>query len=68
MTVIKGKLIRNTETIGKMDPYVLLEYNGGKYRTDVKDEGGKNPVWNQDLVIPLASLRDTVKFSCYASD
>ena len=61
VTVIKGRLIRITEAIGKMDPYVLIEYNGAKYKTDVKDEGGKNPEWNQDLVIPLASLRDTVK-------
>ena len=44
-----------------MDPYVQMEYNGCNYKTDVIDEGGKYPVWNQDLVIPLASLRDTVK-------
>jgi hypothetical protein len=25
-------------------------------------------VWNQDLVIPLASLIDSVKLSCYESD
>jgi Ca2+-dependent lipid-binding protein len=68
VTVIKGRLIRITEAIGKMDPYVLIEYNGAKYKTDVKDEGGKNPEWNQDLVIPLASLRDTVKLSCHESD
>jgi Ca2+-dependent lipid-binding protein len=68
VTVIKGRLIRITEAIGKMDPYVIIEYNGAKYKTDVKDEGGKNPEWNQDLVIPLASLRDTVKLSCHESD
>jgi Ca2+-dependent lipid-binding protein len=68
VTVIKGRLIRITEAIGKMDPYVLIEYNGAKYKTDVKDEAGKNPEWNQDLVIPLASLRDTVKLSCHESD
>lgn len=68
VTVIKGRLIRITEALGKMDPYVLIEYNGAKYKTDVQDEGGKNPEWNQDLVIPLGSLRDTVKLSCHESD
>jgi Ca2+-dependent lipid-binding protein len=35
-----GKLFRNTETFGKMDPYVTFEYNGSKFRTSCKDDAG----------------------------
>lgn len=30
LKIIKGKLIRNTEAFGKMDPYCVIEYNGMK--------------------------------------
>ena len=38
--VKKGKLYRDTEAIGKMDPFVEIEYKNKKYRTRVKEEGG----------------------------
>jgi Ca2+-dependent lipid-binding protein len=44
--VKKGKLYRDTETLSKMDPFVEIEYKNKKYRTRVKEEGGKLPVWN----------------------
>ena len=44
--VIQGKLYRDTEWGGEMDPYVVIEYNGAKMKTFVHDNGGKNPVWN----------------------
>ena len=66
--VKKGKLYRDTETIGKMDPFVEIEYKNKKYRTRVKEEGGKLPVWNQTLEIPLESLLDEIKVACYDQD
>ena len=66
--VKQGKLYRDTEAIGKMDPFVEIEYKNKKYRTKVKEEGGKTPVWNQTLEIPLESLLDTIKFACYDQD
>ena len=47
--VKSGKLYRDTESIGKMDPFVEIEYENKKYRTRVNTEGGKLPVWNQTL-------------------
>jgi len=62
-------LIRNTETIGKMDPYVMLEYKGGKYKTKTQDEGGKHPVWNETLTIPIdGAINEKVRLSCYEED
>lgn len=44
--IIEGKLYRDTEAIGKMDPFVEIEYIDKKIRTTVLDEGGMNPIWN----------------------
>ena len=33
INVLEGKLFRDTQMIGKMDPYLLLEYSGQKFRT-----------------------------------
>ena len=44
--VIDGKLFRDTELIGEMDPFVKFELDGKKYKTNIIDEGGKNPRWD----------------------
>jgi Ca2+-dependent lipid-binding protein len=44
--VIEGKLFRDTEAVGEMDPFILIEYKGKKFQTKVHEEGGKNPKWN----------------------
>jgi hypothetical protein len=31
MLVVEGKLYRDTETFGKMDPFIEVEHNGKKY-------------------------------------
>jgi Ca2+-dependent lipid-binding protein len=48
--IVQGKLHKNTETMTKMDPYVILDYKGKVYQTPVIKEGGQTPVWN--YVIP----------------
>ena len=51
--VVKGILTKNTEIIGKMDPFVKLSYRGVKYTTFPHKEGGRNPQWNQIFEIPI---------------
>jgi Ca2+-dependent lipid-binding protein len=65
---MNGKLIRNTEVIGKMDPYVCIEYRKKKYKTDVDEEGGKTPIWNNTINIDIYSLEDELKISCFDED
>ena len=50
-----------------MDPYIeiISLSNNSMFKTKVIDEGGKNPVWNQQLDIPLCSFDEKFKFSCY---
>ena len=45
--VVQGKLLRNTEFFGQMDPFLQVEINGKTYKTTTIKEGGKNPVWNE---------------------
>lgn len=45
-----------------------FEHLGKKYKTKVLDDAGKNPVWNQTIEIPLDSIKDEIKVTCYDED
>ena len=42
---INATLTRDTELLGKMDPYCVFILGDKKFKTKVKDEAGKNPNW-----------------------
>ena len=44
-----AKLTRDTEWVGKMDPYVTLEVMGQKIETEHLDGAGKTPEWNHEM-------------------
>ena len=46
-----------------MDPYVLIEYLGNKIKTKTHTDGGKNPVWNQQIDISVGSLQDDMRLT-----
>ena len=67
----EAKLYRDTEFMGHMDPFVLVEVTpeNKEYRTKVLNDAGKNPSWDEILEIPIASLKDTkFKITCYDED
>lgn len=35
---------------GKQDPYAILRVREQKQRSNVHNEGGKNPIWNQTFL------------------
>lgn len=47
---ICAKLIRDTETFGKMDPYCKITLGAQNQRTRVADGAGKFPNWQEQLV------------------
>ena len=54
-----------------MDPFVMVEVTPEKkeYRTKVLHDAGKNPIWDDIIEIPIASLKDTnLKITCYDED
>ena len=51
LTIFQGKLLRDTEAIGKMDPFATIKLNGQFFTTKVDNDGGKTPSWNQMIEI-----------------
>ena len=68
ITLIAGKLYRNTEFFGTMDPFIELVHNGKSYKTEVCEDGGKKPKWNETITIPNVNLEDKIKIRCLDED
>ena len=47
--ILEGRLTRDTDTIGKMDPYVVINTRMQRVRTKTCQEAGKNPVWTNEV-------------------
>ena len=65
---VHGKLTRDLETFGKQDPYVKITYMGTPYKTRVHENGGKNPVWNQEFTFRIGSTSDDILVECKDDD
>ena len=68
ITVIEGKLIRDTEIFGKMDPFFVIQHKGQQYKTKVFLKGGKNPIWNERFRFSIYSMEDDLKMTCFDED
>lgn len=68
LKIISGVLHRNTEAFGKMDPFVLVEYNGQKYRTKTIHESNMRPVWNHTFEILVFNKDHKMHVSCQEED
>jgi len=47
--VIEGKDLKNVQTVGKQDPYVLITLGDQKVRTKEHNDGGTTPKWTDEL-------------------
>ena len=65
---VNGKLTRDLETFGKQDPYIKITYMGTPYKTRVHENGGKNPVWNQEFTFRIGSPSDDILIECKDDD
>jgi len=70
LKIVRGLLYKNTEMFGKMDPFIQLEYNKMKMKTQTADEGGETPVWDHtfNLDIITMSEEDHVTLTCLEED
>jgi Ca2+-dependent lipid-binding protein len=59
--LIEGRLSRNVDVFTKMDVYVLVVNQGLGYKTNVHEQGGIAPKWNQTLEIPIFNLSEPLK-------
>lgn len=46
-------LVRNTETFGKMDPYVKITCGKKSVKTKYIDEAGQKPVWDATVNLDI---------------
>jgi hypothetical protein len=68
ISIIEGYFTFDTEIFGEMDPYIILEHNGVKYRTVTKKDAGKNPRWTSEEAsyeLKITSSEDTITFSAF---
>jgi len=52
---IEANLNRDTDLIGKADPYCQFTIGGDKVKGQVCKSGGKHPVWYDSITIPASS-------------
>lgn len=51
-----------------MDPFVVIEYRGIKYKTGVIQGGGKKPIWNDRFELEVPNMQERLKISCFDED
>ena len=60
--MVSAELTHDVDLFCKMDPYLLIDYNGVQQRTKVCRDGGKTPIWDETFEIPLQSVSDEIQF------
>jgi Ca2+-dependent lipid-binding protein len=59
-----GRLTRDTESMGSMDPYLKLTIGARQERSRVHPDGGKFPQWNDEFNFAITT-EDIVKFEVW---
>ena len=67
LKIVEATLTRDTELIGKMDPYCEILYNHKTYTTSVQDNAGQNPKWDYNLILNVFNNSNTITFAVYNS-
>jgi hypothetical protein len=49
INIHSANLTRDTEWVGKMDPYCILKVMGQEIETEHLDGAGKTPEWNKQI-------------------
>ena len=65
---IGAALKDDKDTVGKMDPYVVLELGSQKFTTIPSSGMGKAPVWNEEFSFNVTGNDTTLSVKVYDSD
>jgi Ca2+-dependent lipid-binding protein len=68
LTIVEGKLTRDTEFLGKMSPYCTLQFKDNKMKTKIHYDGGKTPKFNQDFQLEVESPSDELILRVWDQD
>jgi hypothetical protein len=52
---IEANLTHNTDLLTKMNPYCVFVLGTQRYNSQICKKGGKHPVWNDAVTIPIAN-------------
>ena len=59
-----GRLTRDTEAVGTMDPYVKVTVGTRQERSKVHPDGGKFPQWSDAFTFSIVN-EDIIKIECW---
>ena len=66
--IIEAALSRDTEMMGKMDPWCQVTTAYQKVRTRTMDGAGKTPKWETTFSIKVYNDQEIIKFSVFDED
>ena len=67
--IVEATLTRDTEMVGKMDPYVELKIGGVLvHKTAVLEGAGKSPQWNEECDFEVTDMNAEVYFKVSDED
>jgi hypothetical protein len=68
ISILEGSFIKDMDIFGDMDPYIIIEYKGLKYRTATKRDAGRFPQWTSEEAsyeLKISTFQDTITFSAF---
>ena len=68
LTVKGGLLDKNTELVGKMDPYCVVKYLKKEYKSKVHNSGGKEPIWDDQFTLEVGKFTTDITFTVFDDD
>jgi len=70
ITVKEAKLTRDTDIIGKQDPFVCLDLYSQfwSWKSKVIESGGKEPVWNEQVSVDVNTARQKLNIAVKDED
>ena len=68
ISVIKAQNLRNADTFGKSDPYVVILVDDEKVAKTKTIDNNLSPTWNENFVCLVAGQRNAVFFTVWDDD
>jgi len=67
--ILEARLTHDTEALGKMDPYVIVETRMQRYRTKMQEDAGKTPAWADEVFeVDVKYIGDDIHFAVMDDD
>ena len=70
LTIVEAKLTHDTESMGKMDPYIKFKCREHQWKTSIMANAGEHPKWEKDNVweFPVMELGGALHFTVMDED